>query len=473
MAWDLIVCGAGTAGIPAAMFAAARGARVLAIEHAAEVGGTLHYAAGQISAAGTRLQAEKGIEDSADLHYDDIVRISEGQTSRPFARLIADHAADTLHWLLDLGWRPLPDHPVLFGQTPYSVPRTYWGAKAGVSILEAVRPAFLDVVARGDVTLMTETEVVDLVIDEHGDVAGVRTRSADGREQTHRGRNVLLTTGGFGAGGDLFREITGYPLFTWAWPYCRGAGARLALDAGGEMRHRQHFVPRLAGVQNPERPERAERITDLSGRRPPWEIYVTAAGTRFVAEDIETPLAREKALLQVPDLTFWVVYDETIRRDAPPLFDRMSDAELDRWLGRHPSYCRAGTLEELADQAGIDRAALVRTVAAYNASCESGDDPLGRKHMPRPIAAPPFYAIRHHGVAPNTIPGIGVNGRFQVVRKDGSPVGNLYAAGEILGMGLLSGNAFVGGMGLMPALTFGKMLGESILPLETESQAAD
>lgn len=467
--WDIIVCGVGTAGMPAAIFAAQRGAKVLAIEHAPEIGGTLHYAAGQISAAGTRLQDAKGIQDSPDLHYDDIVRISNGQTDPRFARLIADNAADTLHWLLDLGWTPLPEHPVLFGQTPYSVPRTYWAAEAGVAILNAVRPAFEDAVTAGGVTVKTSTEVTDLMFDDRGGVRGVRTEDASGHRQEYLGDNVLLTTGGLGGAFDLFEEITGYPLFTWGWPWCRGAGIRFAIGAGGLLQHQEHFVPRLAGVTDPANPARSARFTDLSGRRPPWEIYVDRQGRRFVAEDASEPLARERALLSVPDLTFWTIYDQAIKEQAPPLFDAMPPDQVERWLGNHPAYCRAETLDALAAQAGIDPDGLRRSVEEYNRAVSSGSDPLGRRHLPRSIGTPPYYAIRHHGATSTAVQGIAVNERFQVLRADGAPIANLSAAGEILGMGLHSGDAFVGGMGLMPALTYGRMLGQKILNWETET----
>ena len=58
--WDVIVAGAGTAGMPVAIYAARRGARVLVIELADRAGGTLHVSGGQMAAAGTRVQADKG-----------------------------------------------------------------------------------------------------------------------------------------------------------------------------------------------------------------------------------------------------------------------------------------------------------------------------------------------------------------------------------------------------------------------------
>ena len=76
--WDYVIVGAGTAGLPAAIFASRRGARVLLIDAADDVGGNLHLANGQISAAGTRTQDAKGIKDTPDDHYADIVRLSHG-----------------------------------------------------------------------------------------------------------------------------------------------------------------------------------------------------------------------------------------------------------------------------------------------------------------------------------------------------------------------------------------------------------
>ncbi|MSO64722.1 MAG: FAD-binding protein [Alphaproteobacteria bacterium] len=472
--WDVIVCGAGTAGMPAAIFAARRGARVIAIEHAPAPGGTLHVAAGQISAAGTRLQREKGIVDSPDRHYDDILRISEGTTTREFARLAVDHAADTLHWLLDLGWRPLPEHPVLFGHNPYSVPRTYWGPNAGVDILNAIRPVFMDEVRKGRIEIRLETEVVDLIQEEGGKVNGIIGRDRFGQRERIRGRNTLLLTGGFGASSDFPDYSGGFPGYGWAWPTCRGAGLRLALAAGGVLKHRDHFLPRFAGVPNPFNPLRVERYTETApARRPPWEIYVTAEGHRFVCEDDLDPHQRERALLRVRDLTFWVVYDEAIRVAAPPLFDRPPEGGLEAHLNRHPAFVRADSVEELALRAGIAPAALKRTIAEYNAGVAAGRDPTGRRHLPRPIAEPPFYAIKHHGVGSVTIPGIAVDRDLRVIRADGSPIANLYAAGEMLGMGLHSGGAFVGGMGLMPALTYGRLLGERMVHWDEASAAAD
>lgn len=97
--YDLIVIGAGTAGIPAAIFAAARGARVLMLDAANDIGGTLHLSTGQMSAAGTKLQASLGIVDSAQAHFDDVMRISKGTADPELVRLAVDNAATSFDWL--------------------------------------------------------------------------------------------------------------------------------------------------------------------------------------------------------------------------------------------------------------------------------------------------------------------------------------------------------------------------------------
>ena len=92
--YDVIVCGVGTAGQTAAIFAAKRGARVLAIDIADEIGGNTARSTGQMSAAGTKLQAERGIHDTPDMHYDDVMRISHGTADPQIVRAAVDNAAD-------------------------------------------------------------------------------------------------------------------------------------------------------------------------------------------------------------------------------------------------------------------------------------------------------------------------------------------------------------------------------------------
>ena len=97
--FDLIVLGAGTAGIPAAIFAAQRGARVLVVEKATRLGGTLFVSGGRLAAANTVFQQRLGIKDSADAFYDDVMRINNNTSDPALTRLWAEHSGETVNWL--------------------------------------------------------------------------------------------------------------------------------------------------------------------------------------------------------------------------------------------------------------------------------------------------------------------------------------------------------------------------------------
>ncbi len=474
--WDVIIAGAGTAGIPAAIFAARRGARVLLLEHADTVGGTLHISGGQLSAAGNRMQADKGIEDSPQEHFDDVMRITKGTADAKMVRLAVDNAPGTLDWLLANGFEPLPDHPVIhFGHEPYSIPRTYWGADNGLSILKVLETELAAELEKGGISLRLQTELIGLERNDSGTVTGVVVRNQDGTTEAFAGRNTVLTSGGYAANEELFPVYTnGYPLFGGAYPYSQGAGIRLAFEAGAELRHSDTFVPIFAGVADIEGSGEMTIITHTTPQwREPWEIYVNRAGKRFVTEDTKSVDEREMRLIEQPDLTFWVIYDAVIADEAPTIFGRprhrhdltggLGAADIEKAFSGHPSFCRAESLRALAGETGIDAAGLEATVADYNAGVESGSDSLGRKHMPKPIAVPPFHAIKHHGMSVSGPAGVAIDEHLRVLKADGTPILNLYAAGEVLGTGLFHGKAIVGGMNATPALTFGRLLGQSIL----------
>jgi fumarate reductase flavoprotein subunit len=207
--YDLIVIGAGTAGIPAAIFAAARGARVLMLDAANDIGGTLHLSTGQMSAAGTKLQATLGIVDSASAHFDDVMRISKGTADPELVRLAVDNAATTFDWLMDHGFKPLPDHPVLgLGHEPYSQKRYYWGAEGGRTILAVLRRELQPWVDQGRVDVSLSTPVTALLTNDAGDIDAVRVKSGLA-ETVFRGRHVLLACGGYVSNPQLFEQLSG------------------------------------------------------------------------------------------------------------------------------------------------------------------------------------------------------------------------------------------------------------------------
>ena len=474
--YDVIVCGVGTAGQTAAAFAAKRGARVLAVDIAGEIGGNTGRSTGQMSAAGTRLQKERDIHDTPDLHYDDIMRISHGTADATMVRLAVDNAADTMHWLLDNDLELLPEMPVIFkGHEPYQIARTYWGPDRGGKPLQKVLGTqFMKAVESGGVTLMLETEVEDLVQEADGRVRGVVLKAKDGEQKTISAPNVLLSMGGFASNSDLFPKYSnGYPLFKGgpsfsSHPHANGRGHELGEQAGGYVRYQDYFLPTFGRVKDPADPSYVSFVTrvttvSLQGPRPLWEIFVNWEGKRFVSEDSDSPDEKELGLKTIPDLTFWAIYDQRAREESICIFTDMTHEEADPLFNVHESFKQADTLENLAAAMGANEAGLAETVGRYNGFVEQGkDEDFGRSHLPAPISKGPYYGIKHHGLSITSFAGLAVNENLELIREDGSAIPGLYGAGECLGLGATSGKAFCGGMALMPAMTFGRLLGDKI-----------
>ena len=465
-AFDLIVMGGGSTGLPAAITAAAAGARVLLLEHSPKLGGSLHVANGQMSAAGTRLQKEKGIEDSPEDHFADVMRLSRGTADAALVRLAIWNAAGTVDWLTDLGFEPDPVAPTKgIGHEPYGKARYLWGMDKGHSIRRVLETELQRHVDAGRVDIRLEHEVQALSIGTTGAVTGVTARSADGVTHAFTAPSVLLASGGYNANPQMYREICGRDLYTTLpYPYARGAGHRLALSAGGHLRGVENFfinfgyVLETASLPSPL----AGRAVTYPDRRAPWEIYVNALGQRFVREDLPSIDARENALLGQPGERYWIVFDQGVLDNAPPLMAGWTREQMAAAFDGRPNFYKGDTLEALAATIGIDPVRLKASVDGYNYGVTTGADFLGRRHLPRALGTGPFYAIRQQGAPVSSAAGVAVNGDLQVIRRDGAPIPGLYAAGEILGSGQLMGRATCGGMMVTPALTFGRLLGRRL-----------
>ncbi|MCB2106640.1 MAG: FAD-binding protein [Rhodobacteraceae bacterium] len=469
--WDIIIVGGGTAGIPAGIFAAQRNAKVLIIEASQQLGGTLFLSTGQMSAAGTQLQAAKGIADTPQMHFDDVMRISKKTADPALVKLAVFNAAETFDWLTANGLQPLPEHPVLgLAHEPYSAKRYAWGEEGGISILDVIEPLALAEVNAGRLVIQRATRVREL-LQRDGAVVGVRAEDEHGTMADFRAKSVLMTSGGYAMNPKVFYDLSGVKAYGAAsYPYSQGDGHLMILGVGGYTRGKENYIcgsPRvLAEATDPSPPY--VRVSMYPERRPPWEIQVNVHGKRYVAEDNPSVDQRELALVAQPDFRTWLIFDQAIFDAAPPVVDGWDRARMAEEFNAHPMFKKAGTLAELAALAGVDEAGLQATVARYNQAVASGkDSEFQRQHMPLPIAQAPFYSIRQNGISVTSTVGVGVDDKLRVTRKDGRVIPGLYAAGEILGSGQLMGKSAVGGMMVTPALTFGRLLGQSMVPIKS------
>jgi fumarate reductase flavoprotein subunit len=472
-AWDLIVVGGGNAGLPAAIFAARRGAKVLIVEAAGILGGTLHLSSGQMSAAGTKLQKAKGIEDSPQSHYEDVMRISKNTADPDIVRLAVFNAAETFDWLMDNELDVYPEHPVT-GTThePYSHARYAWGQQGGRSLLRILEKELQPEIDSGRVTVLLSTEVTELVQANDGRVTGVSTKNIKGETARYSGHNILLSCGGYASNPKMFQQLEGAVDYSdVSYEYSQGAGITLGLAAGGYVRGGEHHLPLFGAVlADNDFPSRMiAAVRHFPPDRPPWEIYVNEAGERFLQEDIPSHDAYEHALLAQAGERCWVVFDQAIYKQAPRLVQGsfagpLTEADVDEAFNTSwPMFYKADSIPALAAGAGINEKGLAATIASYNEAHKSGKDELGRTYMPLPVAEPPFYAIELRSWFLTGFAGLAVNKDLQVVRDDQTPIPGLYAAGELLGTGAFMGRSYCGGMLVTPALTFGRLLGQSML----------
>ena len=463
--YDVICVGAGSAGLPLAIRAAQNGARVLQVEADNRIGGTLHWSSGQIAAAGTRLQKEHGVTDTPEEHFADAQHIANGQIDPVVLKLFVDNAADTIDWLMDLGFKPAAGTPVVGeAHEAYSKRRYLWGDNAALSILDVLRPVHEKLVAAGKIDLLLEHRLSSLITDDAGAVKGINVDNGNNKITQLYGSSVVLACGGYAAGVEMWNKLNPeIPLASHCNPFSLGDGIKAAQDLDAIVDGTEKFLCTFAGyLENPNDPTSAEFLALSPKSRNIWEIFVDNQGKRFMTEDHQSIDYRERALLNQPEMKMNIVFDSDILENSAPLTPLDPDVYRAKF-GYHPNFIKANTIEELAEGLGCQVSVLTTTIQNYNASVEQKKDKEFNKFfLIRKIENPPFYGIKAMGVTVLSPAGLAVDADLRVIKQGGNTIPNLYAAGEILGFGRTSGNAFVGGLSLTPALTFGKLLGERL-----------
>jgi fumarate reductase flavoprotein subunit len=472
---DVVIVGAGTAGLPAAIEAADAGARVVLIEKQARIGGMLHISTGQFSGAGTRLQRERGIEDSAERHLADVERLSHGLATRDLVRESVLRQGATVDWLQCLGFDFLVDSPrLVFGHELYSVPRTFQGKEDGRSILRVFERECSTRVARGRIELRLATRLQSLIRDERGDVSGVHVVGPAGAESIVA-RAIVLATGGYAANRDLVRRFLPSAFrdaLTGCLEHATGDGLLVAEDAGAATTCSGAYLPTMSLIPDPDRPGftlgyHAARLALVPAYRQPHEIWVNARGERWVAEDTPSPQSREQALMRQPGLKMAVIWDERALEAAAPLLQPLEQGwtrgRIRLEAERGQFIWSAASLDDLALRIGVATDGLERTVARYNAAVDARNDPdFGRQFLPGRIEHPPFYGVWSQAAMLMSREGLRVDSGLRVLDGSGAPIRGLYAVGEILGASQFMGDSFVGGMSVGPCMTLGRLLGQRL-----------
>lgn len=483
---DVVVVGAGGAGMSAAIAAADAGQSVIILESQAMVGGNSVRSTGGMNAAKTVYQDEnefgeeagvekmlKSAEDYADNEaisalaatvteqweaykadptgYFDSVELMEldtlvggkGINDPALVATLCENSADAIDWLDSMG---ITLHNVSsFGGA--SVKRIHRPVDADgkvVSVGAYVVPLLEQNCASRGIEVILNTTVDTILTDANGAAVGVSGVNKDGATVTVNAKSVVLATGGFGANLDMVveykPELAGFMTTNAAG--IQGQGIEMATAVGAATVDMDQIQIHPTVEANT-----AALITE--GLRGDGAILVNAEGKRFIDEVGTRDVVSAAEVAQTGSYS-WLIVDQ-----------KMADASsvIQGYINK--GYTFSGeTYEELAEAIGVDPAALAQTMADWNACVEAKSDPeFGRTSFADPLDTAPYYAIKVTAGVHHTMGGVKINSDTEVLKEDGTVIPGLFAAGEVTG-GVHGANR-LGGTAVTDFVVFGRIAGNS------------
>ena len=436
----VLVIGGGAAGCVAALAARDAGAEVLLAEQDARPHGTSGMSQGNICAAGSAAQRAAGIDDSADIFFADIMAKTRGLTDPVIARAIADASGPTLDWLIErhrLPWTLDERFRAAYGNSRARVHG--WAGHGGLDMVDLLHARLAD----AGVDVLLEARLAEIVADPDGTVRGVLLERPDGSLEPVGCGALILACGGFASNPEMIAEhmpeaaaarVNGHE-------GNRGDAVRLGTALGaatGDMGSYQGY----GMLTDPQ------GITVPPGIVVEGGILVNTLGRRFTDETLDISGMVHPVMAQ-PGSTAWVIYDAGIESRCAYIPETAALIELN-------AARTADSLAELAVKLAIPEPAL----AASLASASGTPDSFGRDWSKDRAPAPPYRALRVVGALYHTQGGLQTDATARVVRPDGTPLPNLFAAGgSARGVSGPSSWGYLPAMGLCAAVTTGRLAG--------------
>ena len=483
---DVVIVGAGGAGMTAAITAANEGKSVVIVESQAMVGGNSVRATGGMNAAKTVYQDENTFEQAAGVEktlasaaekyadnetitalaatvaeqwaayqanptgYFDSVELMEldtmiggkGINDPALVETLCEGTADAIDWLDENGitlhnvssfggasvkriHRPVGDDGKVVSVGSYMIPRLQQACeKAGVQIL-----------------LSTTAEEI---LTDGGKAVGIKATGATGETITINAKAVILASGGFGANLDMVveykPELKGF--MTTNAPGILGQGIAMAQAIGADTVDMDQIQ-----IHPTVQYDSAALITE--GLRGDGAILVNAEGKRFIDEVGTRDVVSAAEVAQTGGYS-WLVVDQ-----------KMADASsvIQGYIKK--GYTVEGkTYEELAEAMGVDSAAFAETMANWNQCvADKTDAEFGRTSFANPLDTAPYYAIKVTAGVHHTMGGLKIDTNTEVLDADGNAIPGLFAAGEITG-GVHGANR-LGGNAVADFTVFGRIAGKA------------
>lgn len=437
---DVVIAGAGGAGLSAAIEAAKAGSKVIIIEKQGIIGGATTRSGGKVMAAGTDLQIADGITDTADDMYDYLASVGGDYINTSKLRTFCDNALDTYDWLeQDVGVVMQDVEPIHSSITPNRVTNTTGGGGMtngyGGNITV---PLYNMIKDNENVTIIYNTTVNSVIMDNDA-AAGVEATAADGSKITVNAKSVIIATGGYASNKDKVENygekfdnyITSVPAGN------IGEGMDMAEAVGAQIED----YPAVQVVYT--------SLTSGVGINEEAGLIISDGGER-VANEYTYQYHVGDALAKVHSNKAWYIATAS---------DTNQMVQYAMTLDSTP---KASTVSELAEQIDIDADTLQATIDRYNELAAAGnDEDFGKpaEYM-TPIEGDTIYAIELDPCVTVTYSGIVTDTNSAVLNTSNEPITGLYAAGEVSFPGLF-GTEYPGcGVAISGSIYYGRVAGQ-------------
>ena len=483
---DVVVVGAGGAGMTAAISAAADGLKVVVVESQAMVGGNSVRATGGMNAAKTPLQDKNTFGESAGVEktlaaaegyadnetitalaatvseqweaykanpegYFDSVELMEldtmiggkGINNPELVKTLCSNTADSIVWLDSVG-ASLTSVGAFGGASVKRIHRPVNEEGKTLSVGAYIVPILEKNLQDAGVEIILNTTVDTILTDANGAACGVSGVANDGSKLTVNADAVILTTGGFGANLDMVvsykPELAGFMTTNAAGIQGQGIKMAEALGAATVDMNQIQIHPTVEA-------NTAALITE--GLRGDGAILVNAEGKRFF-DEVSTRDKVSAAEIAQPGSYSYLIVDQAM----------VDASNVIQGYIKKGFTTQGETYEELAKALGMDEATFAETMNTWNSYVEAKNDPdFGRTSFANPLNTAPYYAIKVTAGVHHTMGGLKINPAAEVLTEDGSAIAGLFAAGEVTG-GVHGANR-LGGNAVADFVVFGRIAAQS------------
>lgn len=482
---DVVVIGAGGAGMTAAITASQNGKSVIVIETLAIVGGNTSRATGGMNATETPEQQKnefgekngvektlesalasdnpeikelaetvkaqwdeynadpKGYFDTVELMELDTLVGGKGINDLKLVKLLCENSAAGIEWLKTIG-ADLTSVGSFGGASVMRIHRPVNEEGKTVSVGSYLVPKLKEAAQANGVTFLMETHADSLLVNENNEVIGVKATQADGTEIEVEGKAVVLATGGFGANLEMVAEydpaLEGF--VTTNAPGALGDGIAMATAVGAA-------TVDMDQIQIHPTVEQGTSALITEGLRGDGAILVNAEGVRFCDEVGTRDVVSAAEIAQTGGFAWLVVDNKMVEKSAVI-----------------QGYIKSGymvegeTFENLATAMGVDETVFATTMNDWNRCVEEKKDPqFNRTSFAEPLNEGPYYAVKIAPGIHHTMGGLSINENAEVLDASGNAIAGLFAAGEVTG-GVHGANR-LGGNAVCDIIVFGRLAGTS------------